>query len=400
MKKSYKKKTVSRPEPEGCVCCPDELPEGLSHDCSNFTTLRPTIAAHLRSRAARNGQPDLKAGHWVNLGSRLGRVRHVETPSRDLFAEIEHGDYWPTTMEEWVQCYQDHKLCSVLLPPLDATSSVDVVEPWKFHGVGLRTGLKSNGLFCIVLHTEESAHIGPYYLPPTQRIHGRSRSPKQSWWYMETPVPPTTTFKGPDGKVLVEIRGEGSMTPVPPTIHASGEPFVWQTLFPVEYPPCWSSPTFEESAKAISGCTLVARAWGDDGDSSWVNSLIDCLLAAGLSPEFVAHFVATAAIVDEDVWHEVYAAVLEHAAQSSTKKDGFQWDVQLADLLGKDSANLLVNWLNLSSRDETHESVGDENIRGDQEDLDLEVLSEEYPYCDDELLECCTTDQDDFPFPT
>lgn len=388
MKKTSKKQIVSRPEPEACLCWPDDLPEGFTHECSNFTTLRPTTADHLRSLAARNGQPDLKTGHWVNLKSRLGRVRQFRTASGQLIAEIEHGDYWPTTMEEWVQCYQDHKLCSVLLPPLDATSSVDVVEPWKFHGVGLRTGVKSNGLFCIALHTEESIHIGPHYLSPTQRIHGRSGSPKQSWWYMETPVPPTTTYRDASGTVLVDVLGEGCMIPVPPTIHASGERFVWQPLFPVEYPPCWSSPTFEESAKNIAACTLVARAWGDaEGQSGWAEHLANCLIAAGLSTDFVAHFVATAAIVDEDVWHEVYAAVLEHVAESTPQDSGFRWDVALEDLLGKDSANLLVNWLNLPVSHSCHEALDNQKKVLDGEDLDLGLLSEGYFYCSGEPLE-------------
>ena len=400
MKRNYKKKTVTRPHQSGCLCEPDAFPEGISHDCSLFTQLRPVTADHLKWRAGNGGKQVFKTGKWLGFDGITGRVRHVEIESGKLVAEIEHGDYWPTNMEEWVECYQDHKLSSVLLPSLDAASSLDFAEPWKGKGVGLHTGVKSNGLFCIVAHSEEGAHILQHYLPPTQRIHGRSGSPKRYFWYMKDSVRPTTAFKDAYGNVLVEIRGEDCMTPVPPTVHASGEPLRWQTQFPVKNPVCWPFESFEESIQTSIACMVVSQAWPeDDSGSAWVSSLVDCLLAAGLSKEFVAHFVASAALVPEDVWHEVYAAVLEHAAQFS-KDDIFRWDVELANLLGKQSANLLADWLNLTPTDAAAESDRNQNETGNEEDLDLEFLAEGYHYCQGEPLECSTIDPDFSPDPT
>ena len=70
---------------------------------------------------------------------------------------------------------------------------------------------------------------------------------------------------------------------------------------------------------------------------------------------------------------------------------GFQWEGELLDLLGKDSANLLANWLNLSPRGAAHEVAGNGDALVDQEALDLEFLSEGYFYCQGEPLEGCLT---------
>ena len=73
---------------------------------------------------------------------------------------------------------------------------------------------------------------------------------------------------------------------------------------------------------------------------------------------------------------------------------GFQWEGELLDLLGKDSANLLANWLNLTPRGESREVAENEDALVDQEALDLELLEQGYFYCGGEPLEECLTGQD------
>lgn len=391
-KRTYKKKTVSRPEQPNCLCCYDDLPEGISHVCSLFTQIRPVTIEHLKWRAGNNGKPVFAKNTWTGSHLFVGRIRHVENESGELVAEIEHGDNWASTPEEFVECYRDHKLDSVLLPPLDISSSLDFAEPWKGKGVGLVPGVKSNGLFCIVSHCEEAAHIFPNFFPPTQRIHSRAGSPKRYCWYIKAPVPPTTIFKDACGNVLVEIRSEGcEPTLVPPSIHGSGEPLVWQIRFPVKDLPCWPFESFEQSAKHQTAATLVSRTWPeDDSQADWVDGLIHCLVRRGLAPDFVAHFIASAALTStEDQWHQIYTAVHEQASECLLCNDCHGAD--LADLLGKDSANLLVNWLNLSPRGESREVAGNGDALVDQEALDLELLEQGYFYCGGEPLEECLT---------
>lgn len=64
----------------------------------------------------------------------------------------------------------------------------------------------------------------------------------------------------------------------------------------------------------------------------------------------------------------------------------------LSELLGKDSANLLTNYLNLTPTDATAESEQNEIV--DEEVLDLEFLAEGYFDCQGEALEGCTTGQE------
>jgi hypothetical protein len=333
------------------------LAEGVSHVCSRFTDPLPVTKKDLKWQRGKNGKPVYRRGKWIACEGRVGRVRHVKNAAGELLAQIDHGDR-AFQLHQWIECYRDHKLWPELLRPLDIASSLDVAETWYGKGVGLVTGVKSNGLFCIVSHCEEAATVFPNFLPPTHRIHGRSGSPQKHWWYMKAPVPSTTTFKDACGNVLVEILGEGCITPVPPTVCASGEPLEWQTFFPVNDPPRWPCESFEDAAKTIAACTLVARAWPeDDSQTAWANELVDCLVAAGLSPKFVAHFVSTSALVPEDSWHRIYTVVLEYAVEISPKRVAFRWNVALAVLLGKNSANLLADWLNLPLPHSCHEAA-------------------------------------------
>ncbi|MCA1807051.1 MAG: hypothetical protein LC687_04270 [Actinobacteria bacterium] len=387
MNRSYKKKTVSRPEQTGCLCCYEDLPEGVSHVCSLFTQIRPITTDHLKWRAGSGGKVP-KNRTWTDSHLFVGRFRHVENESGKLVAEIDHGDHWPTTPEDWVECYEGHKLCSVLLPPLDISSSLDFAEPWKGKGVGLVPGVRSNGLFCVVSHTQEAAKIFHNFFPPTQRIHGRSDSPKRYFWYMKPEMPPTTIFKDASGKVLVEIRSEGcDPTLVPPSIHALGEQLQWQTQFPVKNPPCWPFESFEQSANYTAACITISQAWPeDDSQADWVDGLIHCLIKRGVTPDFVAHFVASAAVTStEDQWHQIYTAVHEQALECLTSNNCHGED--LAELLGKDSARLVANWLNITPTNATAES-------------DLESTWEaDFPYCDDLLAEC-TSDHEEFSLST
>ncbi|HEY2774098.1 MAG TPA: hypothetical protein VGK20_08610 [Candidatus Binatia bacterium] len=90
--------------------------------------------------------------------------------------------------------------------------------------------------------------------------------------------------------------------------------------------------------------------------------------------------------------HEQHPAVHEEASECSINKDCHRKD--LADLLGKKSAKLLADWLNLTPTNAPAECDRNQNETVDEEAIDLELLEEGDFDCQGEPLEECTMDQD------
>lgn len=98
-------------------------------------------------------------------------------------------------------------------------------------GLGVRLG---GGLADVDLDSPSSRRVAPLgLLPPTPARSGRSGSPMSHWWYRLTG--PNAYDKHVDhlGAVLVELRASsGIQTAVPPTVHPSGQPYVWEGVGP------------------------------------------------------------------------------------------------------------------------------------------------------------------------
>ncbi|WP_273843177.1 AAA family ATPase [Rubrobacter calidifluminis] len=91
--------------------------------------------------------------------------------------------------------------------------------------IGLLLGKASNGLADIDLDAEKVLKIAPRFLPPTL-TSGRDSRPHSHWWYC-SPGAASRDWKAPDGAKLVELRSTGRQTVVPPSVHPSGERYVW-----------------------------------------------------------------------------------------------------------------------------------------------------------------------------
>lgn len=128
-------------------------------------------------------------------------------------------------------------------PTTDAGEGEDAVraafEEYTAGGstnLGVLLGEASGDLIDVDLDHPAAARLKSYLLPYTAAVHGRETSRKSHYWYRAKPgtLPATRRLRIPDKSgrgsgVSVEIRGNGSQTLVPPSIHpATAETYEWE----------------------------------------------------------------------------------------------------------------------------------------------------------------------------
>jgi hypothetical protein len=135
--------------------------------------------------------------------------------------------------------------------------------------LGLLTGAPSGGLIDIDLDCPEARTVAPWYLPPTEMVHGRPGAPLSHWWYkVGNPPPATQQFQDTQAKegqrgMLVEFRGTGGQTVVPPSVHhKAGEPIAWARE---GEPALVDAADLLTRVRTLAAAALVARYWPAEG---------------------------------------------------------------------------------------------------------------------------------------
>lgn len=131
--------------------------------------------------------------------------------------------------------------------------------------IGLLLGDNSNGLIDIDLDSYHARKLADGFLPATRMIHGRESSAKSHYWYrVDGWSVRTHKLADPtDDEALVEIRGTGGQSLIPPSIHPSGESYEWLGE--------WHPPTvvrFSEINKQVrwlAAAALLAKHWPGQG---------------------------------------------------------------------------------------------------------------------------------------
>lgn len=91
--------------------------------------------------------------------------------------------------------------------------------------IGILLGIASGDLVDVDLDCPEARDLADRFLPPTEAITGRLRSPRSHRWYI-CPDVGTVRHRDPvTRESIVELRGIGSQTLVGPSIHPSGDPY-------------------------------------------------------------------------------------------------------------------------------------------------------------------------------
>lgn len=216
-------------------------------------------------------------------------------------------------------------------------------------------------------------------------------------------------FAEQDGKtptMIVELRGDGSQTMVPPSIHPEGERLRWERD---GEPGRVTLAALRRAVAQVGACGLLARYWPGQGSRNEAAlALTGLLVRGGWSVEEAEHFVAAVAQVAGDEEWRQRGASGRLTAEKLAAGEPVTGGTKLATLLCGDGARVVAQvreWLGLrdessrrrsSSTEGTHAGrlitfAGDDHLRDlqaseDDGDSASDDAEEEETYVEDVLL--------------
>jgi hypothetical protein len=173
-------------------------------------------------------------------------------------------------IRQWAQRYIDEGAAVLPIPKGEKGPRADKWQTRTFtagdfrddDNIGLRLGDPSGGLVDVDIDVLAAVPIASRLLPLTGRIHGRPSKPASHRWYLAKGLK-TTQFTDLDRHMLIELRSTGGQTVVPPSVHPSGEPLVWEQQRP---PGVIAEPeTLLAAVRDVALATLLAKHWPAKG---------------------------------------------------------------------------------------------------------------------------------------
>jgi Protein of unknown function (DUF3987)/Bifunctional DNA primase/polymerase, N-terminal len=174
--------------------------------------------------------------------------------------------------------------------------------------IGLILGAPSAGLVDVDLDCPEAVALASIFLTSTRAKFGRKSKARSHWLYIvkDTVNLKTTRFADPEQVnktadtqgALLELRGAGGQTMVPPSIHPSGEAVEWDGN--IGDPATIEYAALRVEVSKLAAAALIARRWNRGlprHDATL--ALAGALTQAGWPSEDVTQFVLAAGEDDE-----------------------------------------------------------------------------------------------------
>lgn len=161
--------------------------------------------------------------------------------------------------------------------------------------VGVKLGAPSLGLTDVDLDCEEAIQVAGYFLPNTNAIFGRERKPYSHYLYYCTDSV-TTKYQFKD--MICEIRSTGTQTVFPPSIHPTGDKYVWNKEGD---PATLSFNTLKQAVAKLASCILLARHYPENGvRQDAILPLTGWLCRAGWGSEEIENFITALCELAQD----------------------------------------------------------------------------------------------------
>lgn len=222
-----------------------------------------------------------------------------------------------------------------------------------FEGVSLNRGRllgePSRGLVDCDLDSREAVKLAPSFLPSTDEIHGRAGNPCSHYWYrVKEGSLKTIKFQDENGKMIVELRGNGAQTIVPPSVHDSGEQYVWyRNGLPADI----EAQELISAVSRLASAALILRHYPDGGGRhEFVLALAGTLLKGGLSEEQTIDFIESISTAAGDEEQSDRLRAIRDTADNCKNGNLVSGAGKLAELLGPDGAKiigLVEKWMKL-----------------------------------------------------
>ena len=224
------------------------------------------------------------------------------------------------------------------------TSGLSLEELESYIGaddnVGLLTG---DGLVDVDLDDEVARSLAPIVLPSTGLVSGRPGSPASHWWFATT-IEKTTRFTAPGGNTLLEIRGAGAQTVIPPSLHeGTGEELRWERS---GEPGEVDTSLLEARCRLLAASTLIVHNYPEEGSRNEFSvAFAGVLLRAGVEPDFAKQLIrAVAEAADDEEASERAQAVTATGARIENQLPA-TGAPRLIEFVGPDAGERVLRWL-------------------------------------------------------
>ncbi|MBA4016462.1 MAG: hypothetical protein C0483_04680 [Pirellula sp.] len=220
-----------------------------------------------------------------------------------------------------------------------------VGEDERFN-IGILLGTAS-GVVDVDLDTPIARDLAPKFLPKTDYRWGRPGNPSSHYLYRcRGESLATAQFKGPDGTMHIEVRGNGAQSVIPPSTHESGEP--------IEYvsdgePATVDYKTLLNVAGKIAAATLLVKNYpGQGGRNDYVLKLAGFFAHAGWSLEEAQDFIGIIAIEAGDDEFDSRMTTVKSTFEKHASGEEVTGQPALAELIGDDVVKLVAKWLHIA----------------------------------------------------
>jgi Bifunctional DNA primase/polymerase, N-terminal/Protein of unknown function (DUF3987) len=197
------------------------------------------------------------------------------------------------------------------------------------------------------LDCKEAIFLARQFLPATKRIHGRKSKPDSHFWYRTSAEVKPQKFCDVNGSVLVELRGAGQQTMVPPSIHPSGQRLRWSKNGKAGRV---QEAELRMAVSRLAAAAIVARHWPAQGSrNEAAKALAGTLLRAGCSEIEAGEFVgAVAKAANDEEWQQRKVVARTTQKRLNSEKDA-TGRPRLTELLGADVVDRMCGWLGIGS---------------------------------------------------
>ncbi|HMV46681.1 MAG TPA: bifunctional DNA primase/polymerase [Blastocatellia bacterium] len=220
--------------------------------------------------------------------------------------------------------------------------------------IGLLLGKPSGWLIDVDLDWPESQRLASAFLPETTAKSGRESAPLSHYWYhCETGTKKFSDPTKPGGDdqraMIVELRSTGLQTVVEPSIHPSGERYVWQgELMPAQI----DAATLQRAVARLAACALVARHWPQGRRHDAALALAGALFRNAWARADVERFILSAAGVAGDEEIEDRKRAIADTEEKLRRGEHVTGLPTLSEFIGEKTVGALVKWLGLTAQPE------------------------------------------------
>ncbi len=218
--------------------------------------------------------------------------------------------------------------------------------------VGLVLGDASGGIVDVDLDIMAAVEVAKYFLPPTNVMFGRKSKPLSHWLYRVSNPGPTSKFsrrpkkgeikkEGDEKDMIVELRGNGGYTMIPPSIHPDyGEEVTFASEVATPTDADWDD--LDKRVHQIAIAAVLKPHWSPGRRHQICLALTGILFRAGWREDDAAGFVERLATAFEDEERSDRLVCVSSTYKGDHAING--WG-RLVELLGEEDADLVCRWI-------------------------------------------------------